>query len=183
MLYYKNMDDNTAQGSNTTSATPVGGQQDPQDLGQQGQQGGSFSTPSFGGGRFGGFPRPGAGFQETGTEDEMEEVKAEKATQEEAPSDEVAEVAQAPEVPVTPEKLPPESKPQTEAVKQVETIVVDDSSTAGKIIDKRSRGEPQITHRVAPDADLTTKQADLKEQDFIAGVGEVHPVGEVHSIV
>ncbi len=167
MLYYTYMDDNTAQGSNTTNVTPAGG--------QQGQQGGSFSTPPFGGGRFGGFPGPGVGSQETGPEDEMEEVRAEEAVQEKAPSPEVAEVAQPPEVLVTPEKLPPEQKPQTEAAKQVDSIAVPDGGSAGKVVDRRSRGGTQITHRVGPNADQVTSISDLMEQDFIDGVVAVHP--------
>jgi len=90
-----------------------------------------------------------------------------------------AEIFKTPEVPVSPEvgeKEKPEEVHEPKRTPKAEPPeVVQEISTKGKIIDKRTGKEK--THRVDPNkADKVTKIADIKEQDFIEGVELVHTI-------
>lgn len=89
------------------------------------------------------------------------------------------EVYKAPEVLPVPEigeKLPLTElySLSKEVPQELKSPVLQDALPQNKVLDKRT-GKVR-THRVADTADKTTKTADIKEQEFIKGVEEIHTI-------
>lgn len=129
----------------------------------------------------GGFGKPGlAGSSEGGGGLESDIAVKEllnKARREE--TEHTAEVFKAPEILKSPEAgenlKPAESqKSKEEKPKEPEMAQSEEVTTRGEIIDKRTGKER--THRVDDKADKVTKTADIKEQEFIEGVEQVHSI-------
>jgi len=120
----------------------------------------------------GGFGRPGlAGGGEGGAGLESD------AAQEEA--ERTAEIFKAPETLVTPEvgekqKLPEVHPRKEKRVEEPQVVRPEKAPAKGRVVDQRT-GKVK-THRVADAADSITKTADIKEQEFIEGVEQVHSI-------
>ncbi|MFA5776594.1 MAG: hypothetical protein WC988_03520 [Patescibacteria group bacterium] len=130
--------------------------------------GSSFGKPGIAGGGEG-----GGGLESDITAQEL----LNKARKEEAGRS--AEIYEAPETLVTlevGEKLKPAEvhKPKEEKSKEPQVAQPEAAPLNGTIVDKRT-GRIK-THRVAEIADETTKKADIKEQEFIEGVEQVHSI-------
>lgn len=134
----------------------------------------SFGKPGLaGGGESGGF---------LGSTREQGITQGDEHQQEQPRSDEVArgkesmpsdEILKSPEVG---EKLKPAEarKPTEEKIKEPQVAQPEEVLVKGEIVDQRT-GKVK-THRVAETADKTTKVADIKEQEFIEGVEQVHSI-------
>jgi len=155
----------TAQNSNANvndiwslPSPPAGSANDRGKIPARKRPSGSFGKPGLAGG----------GESDENWESEAAEKDAER----------VGEIYKAPETLVSPEvgekqKAAGAQKPKKEP--EVESPeVVQDISTKGKIIDKRTGKER--THRVDKNADSITKIADVKEQEFIEGVESIHSI-------
>lgn len=124
---------------------------------------GSFGKPGLaGGGESGG----GSG----STQEQADERQQEQPQDERLPS---VETIRSPEVGEK-LKLAEAPKPKEEMASEPQVVQPEETSLKGKIVDQRT-GKVK-THRVAERADKTTKVADIKEQDFIEGVEQVHSI-------
>ena len=121
--------------------------------------GGSFGKPGLAGGGEGGI-----GWESTNT------VREEQSHDERLPS---VEKIRSPEVG---EKLKPAEtlKPKEEKIKESQVVQPEEISAKKRVVDKRTGNVK--THRVAERADGITKTADIKEQEFIEGVEQVHSI-------
>ena len=89
------------------------------------------------------------------------------------------EIYQAPEILTPPEvgeRLKPAEarKPGEKTPQSPQVVQPEEPPARGKIVDRRT-GKEKL-HRVAETADKTTKTADIKEQEFIEGVEQVHSI-------
>lgn len=132
-------------------------------LSPQKSLGGSFGKPGLAGaGESGG---DSGSTQEHADERQQEQPHYEKLPSVETiRSSEVGEKLKSAEV----------HKPVEEKIKESQVAQPEEVSVKGQIVDQRT-GEVKI-HRVAEIADKTTKIADIKEQEFIKKVEQVHSI-------